>query len=242
MTHQANRLPAPRLLVVSSRARLCAAAGLSLASAPELLEEQVRGAVAARIDGFQLRERDLDTRCLLQLVERLALVAGSRLRLLVNDRADVAMAAGVGLHLRAGSVVAARLREWIPPGTWVTRSVHSASEATAAGPVDALVAGTVLGTVSKSVGHPVLGLGGLARVVRASPLPVFAIGGMTAARWPEVRAAGAAGLAGIGWFLPVRDEGPAEAVMRAAREAAAMADSFPEVSRIDGSGRVGGSG
>jgi thiamine-phosphate pyrophosphorylase len=228
--HQAARLPAPRLLVVSSRARLCAAAGMPLTSAPELLEEQVRGAAAAGVEGFQLRERDLDARRLLQLAERLALAAGSTMRLVVNDRADVAVAAGLGLHLRAGSIDAARLRPWLPAGTWVTRSVHGASEAAAAGPVDALVAGTVFETVSKPAGHPVLGLEGLARVVRASPVSVFAIGGMTAARWPQVRASGAAGFAGVGWFLPVRGEGPGQAVVRAAGEAAAMADSCPEVS------------
>lgn len=230
MTAPATPMSGPRLCIVSDRARLCAAAGQPLSSAPALLRAQVVAAAAAGVECYQVRERDLEARPLWRLVEQLTTAAGSTLRLLVNDRADVAHATGAGLHLRASSMAAARVRPWLPVGTWLMRSVHDSAEARAAGPVHALVAGAVFATASKPSGHPTLGLDGLAAVVAASSVPVFAIGGVSAANWRAIQATGAIGLAGIGWFLPMRDEDPGDAVMRAVGDAAAVVDSPPEVS------------
>src|SRR5688572_7868800 len=69
-----------------------------------------RVAAAARdgVDLVQVRERDLDARVLTRVVERcVAAVARTRTRVLVNDRVDVALAAGAhGVHLRGDSMPA----------------------------------------------------------------------------------------------------------------------------------------
>jgi thiamine-phosphate pyrophosphorylase len=105
------------------------------------------------------------------------------------------------VHLRHDSVPAASLRGIAPPGFLIGRSVHDAAEAATAGPVDYLIAGAVFATLSKPAGHPVIGLDGLARVVRAAAVPVLAIGGVRADDLDRIVATGAAGIAGIGLFI-----------------------------------------
>jgi len=219
----------PWLFVVSDRRRLCAAAGRPLADAHRLVVAQAGAAAAAGVTAFQVRERDLDALALLALVRDVAAVAAGRLRVLVNDRADVAAAAGVGVHLRADSIAAARLRPWLPNDTWISRSAHDRRELGAVGPVNAVLVGAVRATASKRAGHPLLGDDGLAVLVAAAGVPVVAIGGVSAADWPRLQHAGAAGLAAIGAFLPRSGESVEAAVHRAAGEFAAVVDSLDRV-------------
>ena len=159
----------------------------------------------AGIDVIQLRERDLDDRALHALaVDIVALASGSGSRVVVNDRLDVALAAGAhGVHLRADSVPVAAVRRAAPPGFLVGRSVHDWDEAGALEPgADYLIAGSVWPTVSKPADHPLLGVDGLTRIVRTCGVPVLAIGGVTLDRVREVAESGAAGLAAIGLFIP----------------------------------------
>jgi thiamine-phosphate pyrophosphorylase len=174
----------------------------------DLLVAQVRQAATAGIDLVQVRELDLETRDLCRLVERcLAAASGLATRILVNDRADVAMATGAhGVHLRADSYPAERVRAIAPHGFVVGRSVHDADEAAAVasgGAVDYIIFGTVFASASKVPGHPTTGIEGLAAAVSAArPVPVLAIGGVSAASAAALRRAGASGLAAIGLFLP----------------------------------------
>ena len=220
----------PRVGIVSSRHRLCEALLRRLDEAAPLLADQVEAAATSGVEFYQVREPDLDGAALLALVRALVAVSRGRVRIVVNDRADVAAAAGVGLHLKASSLPVDRLRAWLPVSAWVSRAVHDAAEARNAGAVDALVAGTVHETSSKAAGTPSLGMSGLARIVAASARPVFAIGGMTAADWPAVAAAGAAGISAIGWVLPRTGEGAGNAVERAMGELRAVVDGRGGVS------------
>jgi thiamine-phosphate pyrophosphorylase len=152
----------------------------------------------------QIRERQLEGAALVDLVERcVAAVRGTRTRVVVNDRLDVALIARAqGVHLRGDSVPAARVRALSPRGFLVGRSVHDVAgvrAATAEGGVDYLVFGTVFPTASKPASL-VCGAAALADAAAATPLPVLAIGGMTPERLREVAGAGAAGWAGIGLF------------------------------------------
>jgi thiamine-phosphate pyrophosphorylase len=165
----------------------------------------VSAAARAGLDLVQIRERDLSARSLLALVERvLDVVSGTRVRVVVNDRLDVAIAAGAhGVHLRGDSIDAARVREVAPADFLVGRSVHDEREAvSAAGPgnLDYLVLGSIFPTSSKSTGHPTVGIVALARVARAVDVPVVAIGGITRDALPAVIHAGAAGVAAIRLF------------------------------------------
>jgi thiamine-phosphate pyrophosphorylase len=165
---------------------------------------QVARAAAAGIDLVQVRERDLEGRALLDLVRAcLAAVRDTPTRIVVNDRLDVALAARAhGVHLRGQSFSAARVRRLVGAGFLVGRSVHSAEEANAvslAGGLDYLMFGNVFETASKP-GRAGSGLERLADVVAATPLPVLAVGGITAARAPLVAQAGASGFAAISMF------------------------------------------
>lgn len=207
-------MTAPALGVISHRGRLAAALGATHDDAFAALVAQAAAAAACGVAFYQLREPDLDAATLLALTRRLVAAAG-RLPVFVNDRADVAVAAGAHVHLKGSSLPAARVRPWLPAGTTMSRAVHSPDELAAVGPVDFVIAGTVASTISKAPGTPVLGADGLAAIVKASAVPVYAIGGLTPADWPALAASGAAGCAAIGAFLPVSGESVETAMRRA---------------------------
>jgi thiamine-phosphate diphosphorylase len=163
-------------------------------------------AVGAGVDVIQVRERDLPDGQLAALVRRIVgLAAGTSTRVMVNDRADVAIAAGAaGAHLRGDSVPASRVRMTVPEAFVIGRSVHSLADvdaAVAGGGCDYLLFGTVLLSAGKPGGHPVAGLDGLRAACARSPLPVIAIGGITEENAALVRDAGAAGFAAVGLFM-----------------------------------------
>jgi thiamine-phosphate diphosphorylase len=199
----------PLLCLVTDRRRM----GLSDAAEAFTPLVTLAGAAArAGVELIQLREKDLPARLLAALARRLvAEVAGTGARVLVNDRLDVALAAGAhGVHLREDSLPVAAVRRASPPGFLVGRSVHApeAGRSAAAAGADYLVAGTVFASRSKPADEPLLGTDGLrAIVVEAGATPVLAIGGVDEAYARAVASTGAAGLAAIGWFvgLPVAD-------------------------------------
>lgn len=175
----------------------------------ELLVRRVGAAARAGVHLIQVRERDLDGGPLMRLVQRCVdAVAGTRARILVNDRIDVALAAGAhGVHLRGDSFAASRARVLAPPGFLIGRSVHAVRDATAAMADDAdyLMFGTVFATTSKP-GQAAAGVEALAGIVEATPLPVLAVGGVTQATAGRVARAGAAGVAAIGLFAGEAEE------------------------------------
>ncbi|HEY3382096.1 MAG TPA: thiamine phosphate synthase [Vicinamibacterales bacterium] len=175
-------------------------------SAVDLLFEQIDAAVGAGVDLVHVRERDVDARELTRILHECARrAAGTRTRVVVNDRADVACAAGAdGVHLRGDSVRAERVRA-IAPGLIVGRSVRSAAEAVrvaAEGAVDYLVLGTIFPTPSKPGGETTVGVDELNRAAVGVRVPVLAIGGVTPETLPAIAAAGAAGVAAIRLFQP----------------------------------------
>ena len=168
------------------------------------LVERIAAAARAGVDLVQIRERDLDGGLLVDLVRRsVRAVQPTRTRVIVNDRLDVALAAGAhGVHLRHDSFPATRIRSMVPRGFLVGRSVHdvpSARSAAEAGGLDYLIFGSVFATASKP-GRAPAGLDALATIASATPLPVLAVGGITLARLPAVLEAGAMGVAAIGLF------------------------------------------
>ena len=184
--------------------RRIAGAGADFDAQRRCLLTQVSFAVEAGIDVLQIRERDLEAGPLFELtVEAVGIARGFRTRIVVNDRLDVAMAAGAdGVHLREDSVGAEAVRRVAPAGFLIGRSVHTAEDAAYLGrTVDYLIAGTVWSTASKPPSHPLLGPVGLAALVRQAKVPVMAIGGVTLERLEAVAGAGAAGVAAIGLFI-----------------------------------------
>jgi len=203
------------LCLVTDRRRLGTALGLAPGDWLDAVRAQVFAAASAGIDLVQVREPDLEAGVLARLVAML--VADTRhtaAKVLVNDRLDVALAAGAsGVHLKERSFAATAAGRLAPQGFLVGRSVHRAPDVSA-GMADFLIAGTVLPTVSKP-SVQCLGWAGLSEVVKAAAgTPVLAIGGIDLPSTPFVAASGASGLAAIGAFIPETGQALSEFVQK----------------------------
>ena len=120
------------------------------------------------------------------------------------------------MHLRASGPPVDRVRT-LGPAEWLTgRSAHSVDELQNAAPPDYFVFGTIFGSETKGPGAPVQGIPGLAAAASATDIPLLAIGGMTPDRAAQCIAAGAAGIAAIGAFLPPGRSPGAMGIMAAA--------------------------
>jgi thiamine-phosphate diphosphorylase len=162
----------------------------------------VEKAVEAEISLVQIREKALTTRVLYKLTDRAAdIVRGSSTRLLVNDRYDVAVAAGAhGVHLTSQSLPASVIRSMCPADFVIGTSTHSVAEAKAAhsAGADFILFGPVFQTESKRVFGEPQGLAKLAAVVDSVPgFPVIAVGGIRIDNITQCVRNGAAGIAAI---------------------------------------------
>jgi thiamine-phosphate pyrophosphorylase len=162
-------------------------------------------AVAARaaedgVDIIQVRAKELPGRDLADLV-RLVLAARRASAVLVNTRADVALALGAqGVHLPGHSVAPGLIRRIAPVGFLIGVSCHTAAELHAAEKegADFAVFGPVFSSLTKAL-HPI-GLDAFRNAAASVSIPVYALGGVTRANSADCVAAGAAGVAGISLF------------------------------------------
>ena len=175
----------------------------------------IRAAAAAGVDWVQIREKDLPARELFTLVrEAVALTLGSELpgairprsiKVIVNDRLDVALAAGAaGVQLGHASAPAREVVKWCragnaPPDFLVGVSCHSLEGAQEAENASASYTyfGPIYETPSKIPFGKPHGVEELAQVANSVSIPVIAIGGVNASNAPDCLRAGAAGIAAI---------------------------------------------
>jgi thiamine-phosphate pyrophosphorylase len=152
----------------------------------------------------QLRDKRSATRAMIEQARAIKKVlANSGVPLVVNDRVDVAMAAGVdGVHLGQEDMAVEDARQLLGPDAIVGLSIKSVAEADAAplALIDYVGSGGVYVTASKQQNNPPIGPAGLARIIaalrrRAPDLPVCGIAGIDANNAGEVIAAGADGVA-----------------------------------------------
>lgn len=177
-------------------------------------------AAAAALEGgatsIQLRSKSASASELHADATKLATLAkGSDALLIVNDRLDVALAAGAhGVHLGDDDLPLAEARRVAPPRFVIGKSVDTvveAREAQAQG-ADYLGAGPVYRTGSKADTGPVMGISLLREICAAVSIPVVGIGGITVDGAADVVRAGAAGVAVIGSIMFAAD--PEEATRR----------------------------
>lgn len=172
--------------------------------------------LAAGLPAVQVREKDLSAADLAALCRRLREPTRERGALLiVNDRADVALAVGADAVQRThASLSVAEIRTAVEKRLRIGASVHSREEAIAAEAegADWIVFGPIYDTASKRQYGAPQGLARLEQVTGAVGIPVVAIGGITPDRVADVLAAGAHGVAAISAILAA--ESPATATRR----------------------------
>jgi thiamine-phosphate pyrophosphorylase len=163
--------------------------------------EQASLAVAGGADVVQLRDKEMSTAALLREARAVrALTTAAGALFIVNDRLDVALAAGAnGVHLGQDDLPVAEARAAAPPGFIVGVSVGDVEEAraAAAGGADYVALSPTFSTASKADAGPGHGLAALRAVRSAVAVPLLAIGGIGPANVAEVIAAGADGVAVI---------------------------------------------
>ena len=161
-----------------------------------------QAAVAAKVSLFQIREKSLPARVLYELTTRAAeITRGSQTRLLVNDRSDIARAAGAdGVHLTTHSLPPDVVRRIYGPEFLLGVSTHSfeAARDAAKGGADFVVFGPMFETESKRVYGAPQGLEKLSEVTsELREFPVVAIGGIRLDNVEKCFDAGASGVAAI---------------------------------------------
>lgn len=154
----------------------------------------------------QLREKHLAPREFYgAAVEALDVARARGVRLIINDRVDIALALGAdGVHLGQDDLPPDAARELLGTHAIIGFSTHSVEQARAAArfAVDYIAIGPIFNTSSKENPDPVVGLDGLRRVRQAvGEMPLVAIGGITVETAPEVIAAGADSVAVISLLL-----------------------------------------
>jgi thiamine-phosphate pyrophosphorylase len=194
------------------------------------LIEVVDQALAGGVRAVHLREKDLATRDLCRLAEKLlARTRAAGAALLINDRVDVALALDAdGVHLTRRSLPPGEARGLLGRSKLLGISCHSLADQreAMAGGVDFVVLGPIFETSSKRPYGPPLGSGILRDARAVTSLPLIAIGGISPARTSEVLAAGADGVAVI------------SAVMGAPDPAAAARDLLAAVAAVRNRGMV----
>jgi len=198
------------------------------------LAEFLDAVLAAGVDIVQLREKGLEAREELELLGVFAAACRRHGRLLaVNDRADVALAAGADvLHLGQDDLPVPVARRILGPGPLIGRSSHSREQAAAAAAepgVDYFCAGPLWVTPTKP-GRPATGLGLLSHVAGGQPSrPWFAIGGIDLGRLDEVLAAGARRVVVVRAITEAPDPAAAAAEFAARLRAAGGAKKYRAV-------------
>lgn len=186
------------------------------------LLEQARAALAGGATAIQLRDKRANTRTLFEMaVEMRALCEAHGALLLVNDRLDVALAAGAhGVHLGGEDLPVERARAIAPPGFVIGASARTpevARAAEAAG-ADYLGVGAMRATKTKT-NSVEIGIAGLAAVRAATSLPIVAIGGVGLGDLEAIVAHGAEGVALVSAIVGAEDIEAEARTFRAALDA-----------------------
>lgn len=193
------------------------------------LADLVAAAVAGGVTAVQVREKQADAGEFLDTVLKVAAVLPDNVALFVNDRVDVYLAARhagarvTGVHVGQQDLPVAAVRELVGPDALIGLTANTRTELFAAGRevsrVDYVGIGSVHATASKTDAAPALGVDGFAALATSTFLPAVAIGGVTVADLPGLRAGGTAGVAVISAICAAAD--PRAAAARLSRAWAA---------------------
>lgn len=185
-------MPLDLSLYLVTDAALCSDAGL---------EQTVEAAVRGGVTIVQLRDKHASDEQMIAQAKRLkALLGGTGVPLIINDRLQVALESQAdGLHVGQSDAAIQEARQLLGEQAIIGLSINTLAQLQAApvGLLDYVGLGPVFATVSKRDHAQPIGFDGLAELAAASPLPSVAIGGLKASHAISVQRAGANGLAVI---------------------------------------------
>ncbi|MDQ2666749.1 MAG: thiamine phosphate synthase [Gemmatimonadota bacterium] len=183
------------------------------------LTDRARRAVAGGATMIQLRLAEEHPRTLIDVARALR-EAVPNVPLLVNERADVALAAGAqGVHVNVDGITPSALRRLVPSGFIIGTSVGDEAETERVGGADYVGIGPVFGAGVTASAAGAIGLVRFAEIARRCGIPSVAIGGISEQNARAVMSAGASGIAVISALLSAADP------MRAARDLRAAQDA-----------------
>lgn len=173
------------------------------ASSPDLITA-AKDLAAAGCTLLQYRNKSGNARVMLEQARELKKHLSSSVRLIMNDRADLCLAADFdGVHVGQDDLSPESVRGIIGPDRWLGVSTHTPEQLREADltSADYLAIGPVFATSSKDKPDPVVGLEGVRRARQLARKPLVAIGGITRANAASVIGAGADAVAVISDLL-----------------------------------------
>lgn len=202
--------------------RLLAIAGPPFVD-PSSVVAACQAAEAGGVTAVQVRLKNAPAAVIMRATEQLVEILS--IPVYVNDRADIALAAGAyGVHLGAEDLAPSRVRAFADPSFKIGVSVgtHAEADSTTAEPVDYWSIGAAFQTQSKSDAGEPIGTDGFRELAGRAPpgMPVIAIGGISKTNAPSIIEAGARGIAVIGAIFGAAD------IERAARDLRDIVDGM----------------
>jgi thiamine-phosphate pyrophosphorylase len=168
------------------------------------LVERVVAAVRGGATSVQVRLKKATPREVVEITR--AIVIKVPVPVIVNDRADIALAAGAaGVHVGEADLPVSAIRRFAPANFIIGASLGGKMELENAKEADYVGIGPLFTTDSKGDAGKAIGIEGFKQLAELSGRPALAIGGLTAERAPQVIAAGAAGVAVINAIFKTDD-------------------------------------
>ncbi len=175
-----------------------------LGGGADALVARAAAAVRGGATMVQLRLKDVAARTQVDVARRL--IAALPVPVMVNDRVDVALAAGAaGAHVGAADLPVEAVRRLAPRGFIIGASVGGDMDVPQSAGADYVGIGPVFATMSKADAGAAIGVEALARLSRACGVPSVGIGGIDETNAPAVIAAGATGVAVIRALFAAQD-------------------------------------
>ena len=168
------------------------------------LIERARAAVRGGATSIQVRLKEATPREVVEIAS--AMVASLGVPIIVNDRADLALASGAaGVHVGPEDISVKAIRRVFPPSLIIGASYGADSEFENARLADYVGIGPIAATTSKADAGSAIGIEEFKRLASRLALPAVGVGGITPALASQLRAAGAAGVAVMSGIFSVSD-------------------------------------
>ncbi|HEX3103131.1 MAG TPA: thiamine phosphate synthase [Terriglobales bacterium] len=180
--------------------RIYAILDASCFSSPQLLFSAADDLASAGMKVIQYRNKSADARTMLNQATELKMRIGAKAKLIMNDRADLCLAAEFdGVHIGQDDLSHQSVRRILGINRWVGVSTHNPEQVAEADrtSADYIAIGPVFATASKANPDPIVGLDGVRRARELTTKPLIAIGGITRQNCSSVIEAGADSIAVI---------------------------------------------